>query len=211
MVVLVAEQAKRANIGDVFIACCGKEIAHVIKDYGFRYIITDPLLQSGTDRVFHAIKLLEKNNNNQYDFIINVQGDMPFIKPDIIKKTLYALQMDNTGDIATPITNIFNDEEMQDPNVVKAIVSDANKHALYFTRSPVISSYKHLGVYAYRKNSLQKFVDLPPSILEKAERLEQLRALENGMKIITTLVADDTISVDTEKDLDRARKFLGSS
>jgi 3-deoxy-manno-octulosonate cytidylyltransferase (CMP-KDO synthetase) len=208
MIIHVAERAASANVGDIYIACCGEEIANVARQHGHKAIVTPPELPSGTDRVYHALQNIMKNKTDStIKYIINVQGDMPFINPDIIISTLKTLQQNEDADIATPITTL-SDSEISDKNVVKAVVSEKNKRLLYFSRAPVANAYKHIGIYAFKIKSLKLFVNLPPSKLESAEKLEQLRALEHGMHITSTIVDTDVISVDTEGDLIRARNTL---
>lgn len=207
MVVHVAERAATANVGDVFVACCGEEIARVVTQHGFRAIITDPALPSGTDRVFAATQLVENAGGFRYEFVVNVQGDMPFISPEVIASTLSVVQHNEYADIATPVTPIHDEHDYEDRDVVKAIISSIDMRAMYFTRAPIKNTYKHLGLYAYRRRSLERFVHLPISTLEKAERLEQLRALEHGMAIFTTFTKDDSISIDTQENLECARLF----
>lgn len=211
MILRVAEQAKQADIGKVVIACDGEEISRVANVHGFDSVITSPDLASGTDRVFAAIA----NNYTAFDCIINLQGDMPFIDPEVIIRTHECFKRSTSYDIATAVAKIRSEDDYHNPSVVKAILSPASGRALYFSRSPcpsggIENAYKHIGIYAYKPSSLQKFVTLPPSPLEQSEKLEQLRAMENGMNIVTALVEHYPISVDTPEDLEAARNYYNS-
>ncbi len=208
MILWVAEQAKKSKAGKVIIACDGKEIASIARDNGYEAIITDPSLNSGTDRVFAAIH----DSFSHFDCIVNLQGDMPFIDPQIIQNTCKFFQENNQYDITTAVAKIESREEFMNPNVVKALFSPESGKCLYFTRSPcpfddMSNSYKHIGIYAYKPQALKRFVSLASSPLEKSERLEQLRAMENGMSIGATLVDSYPISVDTIEDLEKARNY----
>ncbi len=207
MVIRVAEQAKKAGIGRVLIACDGPEIYGVAKDYGYDAVITSPDLTSGTDRVFASLGDLVSS----FNCIINLQGDMPLIDPEVIIKTHECFRNHAYCDIVTAVAKIHQESDFHNPSVVKAIVAEPSGRALYFTRSPcpsggIENGYKHIGIYAYRPKSLRRFVSLPPSPLEKSEKLEQLRAMEDGMSIVTAVVRHYPISVDTADDLELARR-----
>ncbi|MBP9752503.1 MAG: 3-deoxy-manno-octulosonate cytidylyltransferase [Proteobacteria bacterium] len=208
MIQWVYENAKKAHVGDVVVATCCTEIATVIEKIGGQAIITDPNLPSGTDRVYHALKKIKK----QYDKIINVQGDLPFINPIHIQKVVETFQPDS--DITSICAPIVDEHEITTPSVVKPVLSFLNKNlakALYFSRSAVPYGadvyYHHIGVYGYRLSALEKFVSLEPSLLEKQEKLEQLRALENGMTIHMGFVDSPPIAIDTREDLLKAIAF----
>ena len=233
MIVRVYEQAKKANLGEVIVACDSKEIADVITNVGGRVIITDPNLPSGTDRIFSALSQIE--NNQQFDVIVNLQGDLPVIDPQVIYSAAI-LALNSDADIATVASIITNEDEINNPNVVKIaiafmenknpmrrFVADVNPKfdqelnykmgtALYFSRSAIPYGaqeyYHHIGIYAYKRTALEKFVKLKPSDLEKRESLEQLRALENNMKIVVGIVDSHPLSVDTALDLEKVKKFL---
>lgn len=213
MLVCCVEQAMKANCGDVYVACDSEEVSELCKSNGFKYVMTSPEIPTGSDRVFIASEMI----GGGYEYIVNLQGDMPKIKPETIRLTVEALQKDSEKnfDIMSSITSFENDEEKNDINNVSAIVAHKDKKelkeedvvtALYFTRTsePFAKSvYKHIGIYAYRSEALKKFISLKQSKLELEERLEQLRALENGMTIGCVFVNDHVISVDTQQDLER--------
>ena len=211
MIQRVYEQALKANLGKVFIATDGLEIGNEVKKFGGNYILTNPDLQSGTDRIYSAYKLLKED----FDIIVNVQGDLPNIDPKVITEcTNLALESD--CDIATVASKITDISEINNPNVVKIALAQ-NGLALYFSRSAIPFSkninddyFHHIGIYAYKKNALEKFINLTPSPLEKRESLEQLRALENDMKIAVKIVDAHPLSVDTQEDLDKVINLIKS-
>ena len=208
MIHRVYEQAKKASLGDIVIACDGQEIADEARKIGAKFIITDPNLPSGTDRIYAALKGLE---NQDFDVIVNLQGDLPNIDPAVIKDAASAL-LQSDSDIATVASKITKTSEITNPNVVKIAIAFQKENiglALYFSRSAIPYSkensadyYHHIGIYAYKKSALEKFVKLAPSPLEKRESLEQLRALENNMKIAVKIVDAHPLSVDTKEDLE---------
>jgi 3-deoxy-manno-octulosonate cytidylyltransferase (CMP-KDO synthetase) len=209
MIIRVHNQAVKANVGKVVIAGCDAELENLISSYNFNYIHTDPKLPSGTDRVYVAYQ----NLGEKFDNIINLQGDMPHVNPDTIIKVNDVLN-DNKNDdieIATAATRLNYDDTIaiEDINTVK-VIKTAQNIALYFTRHPIKLSenFKHIGIYGFRAKSLSKFMSLPQSILEKDEKLEQLRALENNMKIKVVITEDPNISIDTEQDLLKSKEYL---
>lgn len=212
MIQRVYEQAQKANLGDVVIACDGEEIAKEIENFGGKYVITDPNLPSGTDRIFEAYEKLKEKTGyiEQFDVILNLQGDLPTIDPDVISNAAEAA-LDSTCDFATVASKITLKSEITNPNVVKIAIAfkgDRLGKALYFSRSAIPYGknddeyYHHIGIYAYKKEALERFVSLKPSPLEKRESLEQLRALENDMKINVKVVDAHPLSVDTQEDLE---------
>ncbi len=217
MIARVYEQALKANLGDVIIACDGEEIAAEAKKIGAKFIITDPNLPSGTDRIYAAYKASLAGN---YEIIVNLQGDLPNIDPNVIKDAANAA-LTSDCDIATVASNIKNEAEITNPNVVKIAIAFKEKNlgkALYFSRCPIPYSkinaadfYHHIGIYAYKSSALEKFVKLAPSDLEKRESLEQLRALENDMKIFVKIVEAHPLSVDTKEDLDIVTKLISQN
>lgn len=212
MIARVYEQAQKTNLGEVYVACDGEEIAKAITQIGGKAIITPANLPSGTDRIFSAFKQIKNHQN--FDIIVNLQGDLPTIDPEvIISSAQTALQTD--ADIATVASIIKNKDEINNPNIVKIAIGNLNNdigQALYFSRAPIPHGtgnyYHHIGIYAYKRLALEKFVNLQPSTLEKRESLEQLRALENNMKIMVKIVDTHPFSVDTAEDLEKVKNSL---
>lgn len=209
MIVHVMKRAMDSGIGPVFIACAEEEIAKTVEKAGGHAILTDPSHISGTDRINEALSHIDPKK--EHDIIVNVQGDLPTIEPEIIRSALLPFK-NKKVDITTLVAELQDDDEANNPNVVKAIVkweSDITGRAVSFTRNKVSGkSYHHIGLYAYRRMALEKFTSLPPSPKEKQERLEQLRALENNMRIDAVLVDTIPFGVDTPADLEKARKML---
>ena len=214
MIVRVLEQARNADIGPVAVACDDQRVADAVRDHGGTAVMTRMDHQSGSDRIFEAATLLDPDK--KHDFILNLQGDCPLIEPEAVKAA-FAPLVDDAVHIGTIMTEILTEEGRNDPSFVKAIatpVEGARFRALYFTRTPTPSGegplYQHIGVYAYRRTALEAFVALPPSTLEKREKLEQLRALEAGMRVDVTLIDSAPMDVNTPEDLERVRKVLAS-
>ena len=212
MIVHVLERAGEAALGPVLVACGDREIARAVETAGGRAVMTDPDLASGSDRVLAALESVDPDG--AHDVVINLQGDLPTIAPTAIAAVLEPLA-DPAVDIATLVAPIGDPAERDDPNVVKAALDFGDQRtarALYFSRATVPAGegplYHHIGIYAFRRAALARFVALPPSGLEKRERLEQLRALEAGMRIDAALIDDVPLGVDTEADLAKARKML---
>ena len=207
MIVRCLKCIEAADIAPIYVATDDEEIKEAVEKHGGEVVMTDPELPSGSDRVYAAAMSLPK----KYDIILNVQGDQPIVYPENIAGLIPALE--GGADISTPVAFMPNMEDFEKPSVVKAIVAQDNR-ALWFTRgqSPYGEGgyYQHIGIYAYRRESLAKFVALPPSPLELRERLEQLRALENGMTIKVSKVTSDKIplAVDTAEDLEKARSLV---
>lgn len=215
MIVHVWRRACEADAGPVVVACAEPEIADAVTAAGGRAVLTSPDLPSGSDRIFAALEAADPDR--RFDTVVNLQGDLPTINPVAIHAALKPLANPEV-DIATLVALIADAEERDDPNVVKAVVALApgadTGRALYFSRCPVPwgegAHYHHIGIYAYRRAALTRFVTLPPGILERRERLEQLRALENGMRIDAALVETVPFGVDTPIDLERARMVLAA-
>ena len=213
MILHVLHRAEQSGVGPVVVACGDQEIAEVTERAGGRAILTDPTLPSGTDRVFSALQKFDPEG--KYDVIVNLQGDLPLIDPKIIRTVLGPLNNPSI-DISTLANEIRNNAEKEDRNIVKVAIGFAPGkeigRAIYFSRVVVPAGdgphYHHIGIYAYRRDTLEKFVALPESILEKREKLEQLRALEAGMRIDVSLGDTVTDGVDTPTDLERARRQL---
>lgn len=213
MIVHVLERAKEAQLGEVLVACAEKEIAEAVERAGGKAILTDPNHPSGTDRIYEALTHLDPKKH--YKKIINIQGDLPTLDPHILQEAL-SLMENPSVDIATLAAVIEETAERTNPNVVKAVIafepSNQRGRALYFTRATAPygegKHYHHIGLYAYRRAALETFVTLPPSALEMREKLEQLRALEHGMRIDVAVVDTVPLGVDTQEDLDKARQKL---
>jgi 3-deoxy-manno-octulosonate cytidylyltransferase (CMP-KDO synthetase) len=215
MIVHVLRRAEAAKIGRVAVATDTPEIAAVVTAHGGEAIMTHADHPSGSDRIYEALGKLDAHR--KAEIVVNLQGDFPTISPDNIRSVLGPLA-DPAVDIATLAAEIHTEEENAAPSVVKAIgspVSPGRLRALYFTRATAPYGdgprYHHIGVYAYRRAALERFVTLPPSPLEKQEKLEQLRALEAGMRIDITLVATVPRGVDTPADLETARQLLAKT
>ncbi len=207
----VALRALEADIAPVYVSCDSPEIQEAVKSVGVTGILTDPDLPSGSDRIFKALQ--EIDPTGQFDTIINIQGDLPTISPEAIRASLDPLH-NEAFEVATLGTKIHTNDDLNNPNIVKIALAykEDNRHqALYFSRAPIPTGpgphYHHIGLYSYRRAALEKFVTLPPSPLEKQEKLEQLRLLENNMKIGVALVDDVPLSIDTQDDLDHARQL----
>jgi 3-deoxy-manno-octulosonate cytidylyltransferase (CMP-KDO synthetase) len=218
MVVHVWRRGMAANLGPVVVACCGPEIEDVITQAGGQAVITDPELPKGSDRIYAALKEIDAKNPGQlHDVVINLQGDLPTISAALLQQVLAPLS-DPAVDIATLAAPITNQAELANVNVIKVAITQpiqmaSGAHvgrALYFSRSLIPSGglvhYHHIGVYAYRRKALEAYVEMPVSSLEAAEQLEQLRALEAGMRIDVAIVNEIPPSVDTQEDLDHVRK-----
>ena len=212
MIVHVAERANKANLGRVVVATDHEDVANAVKAHGMEAVMTRPDHQSGSDRIYEALTLLDPDN--RFDVIVNVQGDLPTIAPHEISAALEPLENPET-DIATLGAEISVEEEKFNPNVVKIVGSPIGKtrlRALYFTRATAPYGkgplYHHIGLYAYKRKALQRFVSLQPSYLEKRESLEQLRALEAGMRIDAEIIETVPLGVDTIEDLEHAREMI---
>ncbi|HVM98886.1 MAG TPA: 3-deoxy-manno-octulosonate cytidylyltransferase [Caulobacteraceae bacterium] len=212
MILRVLRQAERAAVGEVAVAAADPEIVGVVRAAGGLAVLTDPALPSGSDRVLAALGELDPDG--RCDVVVNLQGDMPFVAPGVITACLGVLAAEADCDIATAIAPEASPADRTDPAVVKAVVSlpegDPRGRALYFTRSVLYGDgpvWKHVGVYAYRRQALERFCLAPPSPLERREKLEQLRALELGLSIWAAVVDETPISVDTPADLEAARAF----
>ncbi len=215
MIVHVWRRAMEANIGQVVVAAAEPEIADVITAAGGKAVLTDPDHPSGSDRIYEALQ--KSDPARQYDAIVNIQGDLPTISADAIRAVFKPLE-NATVDIATLGVEITDESEKTNANIVKAVAGipahATTGRALYFTRATAPWGegplYHHIGLYAYRRAALERFVALPPGVLEQRERLEQLRALEAGMRIDLALVDTVPLGVDTPADLDKARNSLAS-
>lgn len=219
MIVHVWRRAREAAIGPVVVACGDSAVAEVVRAAGGEAVLTQADLASGSDRVHQAVERLDPDG--VHDVVVNLQGDLPTIDPNSVRAVLAPLAVEAV-DIATIAAPITDAAERQDPNVVKVAAAFARDteaaRALYFSRcavpwdggDPTRPLYHHIGMYAYRRAALRRFVNLPPGLLEQRERLEQLRALEAGMRIDVGLVDTVPLGVDTPADLARARSILGA-
>ncbi len=212
MIVHVWRRALEAGIGPVIVATDSADIATAIREAGGQAVMTRADHPSGSDRIHEAVEAYDPDG--QHDIIVNVQGDLPTIDPRIIAASLPPLS-EPVVDIATLAAVIRRDEEKTANHVVKAVGSPLGpnrQRALYFTRATAPFGegdlFHHIGLYAYRRAALRRFVSLPPSALEKREKLEQLRALEAGMRIDIVVVDTVPLGGDTPEDLDRARALL---
>ena len=212
MIVHVAARAAESGLGRVVVATDTDAVAQAVRANGFEAAMTRADHESGSDRIFEALTALDPAG--KVEIVVNVQGDLPTVDPATIQAALRPLD-DAAVDIATLGVEIVRDDEKTNPNVVKIVgsaLTESRLRALYFTRATAPWGdgplYHHIGLYAYRRAALERFVSLKPSPLEKRERLEQLRALEAGMRIDAEIVTTVPLGVDTPEDLDRAREFL---
>jgi 3-deoxy-manno-octulosonate cytidylyltransferase (CMP-KDO synthetase) len=198
------------ELDEVLIACDHQEILKAAQGFGAKAVLTDPKHPSGSDRIAEAVKDLST------DIVVNIQGDEPFIDSRTIDALIALLKQDTKTQMGTVIKEITEEADLVNPNVVKCVI-DAQGYALYFSRSPIpyhrqkstgAKNYKHLGLYAYTKNFLMEFTRWPKGSLEAAEELEQLRALEHGVKIKTTKTNYESIAVDTPQDLQKAMAWF---
>jgi len=215
MVVRVARQALLADIGRVAVATDSTEIAEAVQAAGIEAVMTRDDHQSGSDRVFEAARKMDPEGRAQ--IILNVQGDIPAIEPETIRRSALPL-LGSPADLATLAVEIAEEAEKTNPSIVKVVgtpIGPGMLRALYFTRAKAPHGegplYHHIGLYAWRRPALERFVSLQPSTLERRESLEQLRALENGMRIDVAIVDSVPLGVDTPADLERARQILAST
>jgi len=211
----VFENAKRATLAeDVIVATDSETIFEKVFAFGGKAVMTDQKHPSGTDRIAEVAASMK------YDIIVNVQGDEPLIRPEMIDDVI-ALLSDQRASVGTLVKKIEHSEEIIDSNVVKAVF-DREGLALYFSRAPIPSHarhseintpcyYKHIGIYSYRRGTLLSLAAMQPTELEKTEKLEQLRALENGIRIKVKETFFETYGVDTPEDLERVEKWLSIS
>jgi 3-deoxy-manno-octulosonate cytidylyltransferase (CMP-KDO synthetase) len=212
MIVHVADRARQSGLGRVVVATDSPEVADAARAHGHEAVMTDTKHQSGSDRVYEALQTLDPEGN--IESIINLQGDLPTIDPAVIQAALAPLD-DPAVDIGTLGVEIVDEEEKTTPSVVKIVgspVSATRLRALYFTRATAPWGegplYHHVGIYAWHRAALERFVSLGQSVLEKRESLEQLRALEAGMRIDAEIVNSVPLGVDTPQDLERARALI---
>jgi 3-deoxy-manno-octulosonate cytidylyltransferase (CMP-KDO synthetase) len=216
MIVHVWRRAVEADCGPVVVATDAQQVCEAISEAGGEAVMTRSDHGSGTDRIFEAVS--KRDPEAKIETIVNLQGDLPTLEPSMVTACLRA-RAEGGADIGTIAAEIVREEERTDPNVVKVVgtpLEDDSSvlRALYFTRATAPYGdgplYHHIGIYAYSRPALERFVSLPPSKLEVRERLEQLRALEAGMLIHVGLVDTVPLGVDTPPDLERAREFFRS-
>ncbi|MBV8538830.1 MAG: 3-deoxy-manno-octulosonate cytidylyltransferase [Alphaproteobacteria bacterium] len=218
MIVHVWRRAVEAAVGPVLVAAAEAAIVDAVNAAGGQAVLTRPDHPSGSDRILEAAERFDPGR--RYDAIVNLQGDLPTIEPGAVRAALAPLA-EAAVDIATIAAEITRAEEKTDPNVVKAVVAFTRGgtggqppmgRALYFTRATAPAGegplYHHIGLYVYRRAALERFVALPQGVLERREKLEQLRALENGMRIDVARVDTVPLGVDTPADLERAKALL---
>ena len=214
MVIHVLNKGLESSCGDVIVATSNIEIYDVVRSYGEKAIMTNPDHPSGSDRIFEALNIFDPDK--QYKNIVNLQGDLPTIDPYLIKLTFQLIENNQDADISTLGGSINDEDELANPNVVKAYVEkvDQTLYAKDFVRSPKGYNkeklFHHLGVYGYKRRSLEKFIKTKQSKREQDLKLEQLRALDNGMSIVIDLINKIPIGVDTEDDLYNVRNELSN-
>ena len=207
----VWEKAIKAKVGEVVVACCDDAIKEELEKYNISFVMTKKSHKSGNDRVYEAYKKLSKLTKS--DIIINLQGDIPDMNPKSIQ-LLHKIIVESERNMATLVTEIKNKKSINDINIVKTVLSKDNKkslYAIYFSRLPIPMNskkyYEHIGIYAYTVETLKKFIQLKYSLLEDAENLEQLRALENNIKIDVGVVKKSPFSIDTPEDLKKYKRI----
>lgn len=219
MIQRVYERAAR-GMEHVWVATDDARIEQAVKGFGGRVVLTSETCPSGTDRCMEAADKLIAETGEGFDVVINIQGDEPFLHPEILEK-LMACFADGAADIATMVNPVVHADDIFSPNEAK-VVLNRNRDALYFSRSPIPyvmdvekeewlkhhRFYKHIGIYAYKIDILRKITQLPLSSLERTERLEQNRWLENGFKIKVEITVHESVSVDTPQDIERVMKLL---
>ncbi len=218
MIQRVYEQAKKSKyINNIIIATDDERIEKAVKKFGGEVVITPAEIASGSDRIAHVVK-----NLKNVDIVVNIQGDEPLINPEMIDQTIAPLLNDNEVQVSTAVKVIENIEDLSNPNIPKVVI-DSNNFAIYFSRSPIPyyrdsgnemnwlknhPYYKHIGLYVYRREFLLRYSAWKNSPLEMAEKLEQLRIIENGSKIKTVITKFDSISVDTPDDVKKIEKII---
>ena len=211
MIVRAWEQAALSGFR-VAVAAGDPEIVEVVEAAGGLAVLTDPGLPSGSDRIRAAVEAVDPDG--AHDLVINIQGDMPFASPDLARACADLLARESACDIATLVATEAETSDRTNPDVVKAVLAlpegETSGRALYFTRSTLYGDgpiWRHVGIYGYRRDALMRFCAAPPSPLEKREKLEQLRALEMGLQIWASVIAEAPLSVDNPADLEAARKL----
>lgn len=213
MICHVVDKAKEANVGDVFVACDDERIAEAVAKHGSEYVMTDSELPSGSDRIWQAVQRQMAQGGEKPDIIINVQGDEPFLPPELLSEAVEVFKKNDWVDVVTFAHEISDANDMADPGMVK-LVTDPNSKAHYFSREPIPHGAKvmkrHIGFYAYTYDALEKFVANEPSPLELQEKLEQLRGLDIGLAYYVAMTDKAPIGIDTPEDLEKARHLISS-
>ncbi|MBE6372776.1 MAG: 3-deoxy-manno-octulosonate cytidylyltransferase [Lentisphaerae bacterium] len=208
----VWERAVRSKADEVLVAVDEQKVFDAVCAFGGKAVMTAKNHPTGSDRIW------EVASKSDADAIINIQGDEPFVKPEVIDSLIDAITAADAPEMATVVVPCKRAEFENNPNIVKVVLS-ADSYALYFSRSMIpflrvggteIETYRHWGIYAYRRTALERFVSLPEGKLEQCEKLEQLRALENGMRIKVIVTQYSSIGIDTPEELAKAEAFLAS-
>jgi 3-deoxy-manno-octulosonate cytidylyltransferase (CMP-KDO synthetase) len=213
MILHVWKRAVEANVGQVLVAAAEIEIAEAVRQHGGDAIVTDPAHPSGSDRIAEALQL--RDPEGRFSFVVNLQGDLPTIDPLSVQRCLAGL-VNEQADISTIAARIEDQADVDNPNIVKAIAPLSAEREVAFARDFLRQvgpdhpppHWHHIGVYAYRRPVLERFVSLPVSEREAGRRLEQMRALDNGMRIVVVRVDTVPLGVDTPAELETARKML---
>jgi len=213
LVVHVWERGMEADLGPVVVACDDQKIVDAVQDCGGQAVFTDSALPSGTDRVYQGLERFDPDG--KYDTVINLQGDLPIVDPECLHGATKALE-NPLVDIGTIATLISDENDLNNPNAAKACLAHGNnnqpRRAIYFSRSKIPHGngphFHHQGLYAFKRKALKRFVSLSPSPLELSESLEQLRAIENGMRIDVTIVNSKPVEVNSPEDLEKVRKYF---
>jgi len=206
MIVHCVRRAEEADIGPVWVAAADEEIADAVRAAGGQAVMTDPAHPSGSDRIWEAARKVDPDG--RFDIIVNMQGDLPAMEPGILRDVTAPLS-DPEVDIGTSVAVITDEDDVTNPNVVKTIAGfpegARQARALAFTRATAPAGegplYYHFGIYTFRRSALERFVSLPPGVLEVREKLEQMRALEAGMRIEAVLIDTVPLTVDAPEDL----------
>lgn len=211
MVVRVLQQAAKANVGPVYAAVSEQEVADVVEAAGFKAVMTDAALPSGSDRIWQGVQRLMAQGIEKPEIIINAQGDEPLLPPELITECVDAFKRLPDADVITYAHKITDESDINNPTKVKVVIA-LNGQGLYFSRSPIPYNakemWRHVGFYGYRYSALEKYVAQAPTPLQKQEDLEQLRGLEIGLKYYVLATEHEPVGVDTPADLERVKGML---
>ena len=209
MIVRVCLQGVKAGVGPVAVAAGDATIARTVERAGFEAVLTDPNHPSGSDRVYEAVTLIDPER--RFNVVVNLQGDLPTIEPETIRATIEGLA-DPRVDIATAVSTFDSEEEFQNVNRVKALMDPQDPTIILdFEREPREGGLYHIGIYAYRREALERFVSLPESPRERLKKVEQLRAIDHGLIFGAAMVADKPLGIDTPADVIKIREILSYS